>query len=97
MSVPMYTTLFDKYGDEPGQVVVYTGGSSFPTGTTNDALGAASWSALGTKNFGRFGAALAVWDWNNDGKQEIVCGEPRSLGLTGATEMAGSVHVFNAP
>lgn len=65
--------------NEAGAVMVYLGGAAtFPRGRVSNAETAAAWRATGDANFGRFGAAIAAADWDDDGSTELIVGAPRA-------------------
>jgi len=86
-----------QFDGDSGAVALWYGGASFPSGIVFDALNSNNnnWMATGVKGSkGRFGSSVVAWDYNGDGKKEIVIGEPRAVGM-GTFETAGSVHVFS--
>lgn len=97
-------TPADDSGREVGALLIFGGGAAaFPAGAYCAAETLASWWAEGPVTFGRMGTSFALFDWDGDGRKELVVGAPRATlpispqlgGGLGPTEYAGILLAYN--
>jgi len=101
VSAPFFTVdPPDAANRERGLVLLWRGGSNFPSGVIDDARQDAHWEQIGPTERAHFGNTLFVNDVNGDGKPELLISAPRADYIPNPQEyfeMSGALHVFAGP